>query len=329
MKAVRCHRYGSPGELADVLAVEELPDPVPGEGQVVVAVAAAAVNFTDVLFVGDGYQVSMPLPFTPGSEVAGVVAEVGPGVAGVGAGDPVVASTFAGGFAEKVLVPAAAVRRLPAGADLAVAAASGVASATAYSALRTTAEVRPGEWVVITGAAGGVGSAAVTLAREFGARSLAVVSGPEKASFCEGLGADAVLDLSGAPDVKSRVREITGGGADVVLDVVGGDLAETLLRATRRRGRFVTLGYASGTIPRIPLNLVLLKDVRVLGFDLRGFTELEPELAARDAAGLAALQERGIGATVTARYPLERAAEALAAIADRTVTGKVVVTPGG
>jgi NADPH2:quinone reductase len=321
MIAVRCTRHGPPEDLI----LQELPDPAPGPDDVVVIVHAAAVNFTDLLFVADGYQVSLPAPFTPGSEFAGVVAEMGERVTRVAVGDRVAGQGMAGAFAERILRPADSVTPLAPDADLVAAAASGVTFATAYSALRSVADVRPGEWVAVTGAAGGVGSAAVVLGKKLGARVLAVVSSPAKAEFCAALGADAVLDLSRTEDVRSRVRELCGG-PDVVLDQVGGELAEVLLRATRRRGRFVTVGFASGVIPRIPLNLVLLKDVTVKGFEIRGFTEHEPEAAARDALELEALRDKGIGAAVSARFPLERVTEALRTVADRTATGKVVLT---
>ena len=321
MKGVRCTVHGT----LDGLRIEEIPDPVPAAGEVVVDVVVAAVNFPDVLFVADRYQMSVPVPFTPGSEFAGVVSAVGPGVSAVAVGDRVSGRVMTGAFAERVLAPATAVTPVPEGVDLAAAAASGVTFATAYSALRSVAELRPSEWVAISGAAGGVGSAAVVLARHLGGRALAVVSSSAKARFCRDLGADAVVDLSTTADPKQRIREVTGGGADVVIDVVGGDLAETLLRAMRRGGRFVTVGYASGTIPRIPLNLVLLKQVAILGFDVRTFPHDHPAAAARDAAEIAVLQRQGIGATVTVRYPLERAVEALQAVAGGRTTGKVVV----
>jgi NADPH2:quinone reductase len=305
-----------------------VPDPVPGPGEVVVDVHVASVNFTDVLSTAGLYQVRTPLPFTPGSEFAGVVSATGAGVGAPQPGDKVAGMVMTGAFAEKVRVPASAVVGLPPGADLAVAAATGVTHSTAYSALRSAACAAPGEWVAVTGAAGGVGSAAVVLARALGARALAVVSSAAKARFCTELGADAVLDLSATADVKGRVRDITGGGADVVLDVVGGDLAETLLRAMRHGGRFVTLGFASGTIPRIPLNLVLLKGVTVLGFEIRTFADHSPDLAARDAAELAVLHAGGLGATVSARYRLDEVIEALRSVADRAALGKVVLTVG-
>jgi NADPH:quinone reductase len=322
VKAVRCVAYGPPEHLV----VTDEPDPVPGPGEVVVDVRFAAVNFPDVLSVSGEYQVRTPVPFTPGSEFAGVVSVTGPGVTAPLPGDTVTGMVMTGAFAEKVCLPASAVVRCPPEADLAVAAATGVTHSTAYSALRSVAAVAPDEWVAVTGAAGGVGSAAVVLARELGARVLAVVSTTAKARFCAELGADAVLDLSATADVKESVRALTAGGADVVLDVVGDGLSEPLLRATRRGGRFVTLGFASGEIPRIPLNLVLLKGVTVLGFEIRTFAQDRPDDAARDAAELASLHAEGIGATITARYRLDDVVTALRSVADRSALGKVVLT---
>ncbi|MDN5916555.1 MAG: NADPH:quinone oxidoreductase family protein [Pseudonocardia sp.] len=321
---MRCVRYGLP----ELLEFGRLPDPEPGPGEVLVDVHAAAVNFPDVLFVADGYQVSVPTPFTPGSEFAGVVLTAGAGADAPRPGDRVRGQVMTGAFAERIAVPADALTVAPPDADLGLAAAGGVTFATAYSALRTTAELAPGQWLAVTGAAGGVGSAAVVLGRALGARVLAVASTREKAAFCRDLGADAVLALEDHPDppaVRERIRELCGG-PDVVLDLVGGDLAEVMLRAMRRRGRFVAVGFASGAIPRIPLNLLLLKDVQVRGFEIRGFAEHEATTYARDTTELAALRDKGIGPVVSARLPLERAAEALRLVADRRATGKIVLT---
>jgi NADPH2:quinone reductase len=320
MLAVRCLRYGPPEQLE----LAEVPDPVPGPGEVVVDVGAAAVNFTDLLFIADRYQVRVPLPFTPGSEFAGTVSAVGDDVPQRRVGDRVAGQVMTGAFAGKVRVAADDVAPVPSGADLCSAAATGVAFRTAYSALRSAGELTPGEWLGVTGAAGGVGSAAVLLGRAMGARVMAIVSTPEKARFCTHLGADAVVDLSAEPDVRAAIRR-PGGGLDVALDLVGGPLAEVVLRGIRRRGRFVTAGYASGVIPAIPLNLVLLKDVQVRGFELRGYLEHEPERARRDASELAELLGRGLAAPVSATYPLARAAEAMRTLADRRALGKVVL----
>jgi NADPH2:quinone reductase len=323
--------HGPVTELSELLRVEELPDPVPGAGEVVVDVGAAAVNFTDLLFVADGYQVSIPTPYTPGSEFAGTVAEVGAGVEGIAVGDRVMGRSWTGAFAEKVLVAAGDVGPVPAALPTADAAAVGLVYSTAYSALRTAAEVAPGEWVAVTGAAGGVGSAALALTRRMGARSLAVVSSSAKAQFCREIGADAVVDLSavGATGLRDAAREATGGGVDVVLDVVGGDIAEPLLRALRPHGRFVTIGFASGEIPRIPLNLVLLKRIVVRGFEVREFPRYEPDEARRDAGELAQLLEAGVDGHVRGRFPLEDVVKALSTVSDRTALGKVVLEPGG
>jgi NADPH2:quinone reductase len=330
MRAVRCVAHGPVEKLADVLRVEELPDPVPAAGEVVVDVGAAAVNFTDVLFVADAYQVSIAPPFVPGSEFAGTVAALGAGVEGLAVGDRVMGRCWQGAFAEKVLVAATDVRPVPPALPTADAAAVGLVYATAYSALRTAAEVRAGEWVAVTGAAGGVGAAAVALTRRTGARALAVVSSAEKAAFCREIGADAVVDLSavgGPGGLRDAAREAGGGGIDIVLDMVGGAVAEPLLRALRPHGRFVTIGYASGEIPRIPLNLVLLKRIVVRGFEVREFPRYEPEEARRDAAELADVLADGVDGHVRARFPLAEAAAALTSVGTRTAIGKVVLEP--
>lgn len=323
MRAVVCREYGPPSTLS----VEEVPEPQPAPGQVVVATAAAAVNFPDVLLVADRYQLHVPLPFTPGSELAGTVVSVGPGVTGLTVGDRVRGATLVGAFAERVVVPAAALEPVPAGVDLGVAAAFGVAHATAYHALRTVARVRPGEWVVVLGAAGGVGLAAVELAAHLGARVLAAASSEAKLDACRAKGAVAGVDYA-REDLKERVKTITNGGADVVVDPVGGPFAEAALRALRWGGRFVTVGFASGEIPRIPLNLVLLKGVVVTGFTMEGLAGNQPDDVARDHAELRRLLAAGrVVPHVGARFPLDQASLALAEVAERRAVGKVLVEP--
>jgi NADPH:quinone reductase len=308
------------------VVVEELPDPVPEHGQVVVNVEAAALNYPDVLIVANQYQVSMPPPFTPGSEYAGTVTAVGPDVTDLKPGDRVFGTGFVGACAEMVCTSASALHPIPDGVSATDAAAFGVVYQTAYHALRSVAELQRDEWVVVLGAAGGVGLATVELARMLGGRVLAAASSPEKLEICRGAGAEAVVDYE-TEDLKERIKEITGGGADVVIDPVGGRYSELALRATRWGGRFVTVGFASGEIPRIPLNLVLLKGVIVMGFEMRTFGTYAAEQATRDRAELRAHLEAGrIHPYVSASFPLDRSGEALRFVADRQAMGKVLIT---
>jgi NADPH:quinone reductase len=321
MRAARCTSYGG----IDAVTIEDVPEPEIAPGHVRVAVRAAAINFPDLLILEDRYQVSVPVPFIPGSELAGVVEEVAPDVVGLAPGDRVFGSAFVGAFAEQIVVPAASLTLMPGGADFVAAAAFGVAHGTAYHSLRSVAEVTRGEWVTVLGAAGGVGLAAVELAHHMGAKVLAAAAGKERLAVCEDRGADAIVDYR-AEDLKARVKELTGGGADVVIDPVGGPYAEEALRAMRRGGRFVTVGFASGEIPRIPLNLVLLKGVVIKGFEMRTFMESHPDLMHRDRAELLDLFDRGlVHPHVSAVYPLDDVHGALRAVAERRTTGKVVV----
>lgn len=323
MLAAMCKAYGPP----ESLVVEVVPDPVAGPGEVVVRIEAAAVNYPDLLIAADRYQVSVPTPFAPGSEFAGVVETVGEGVTSVAPGDRVRAGSMVGAFAQRIAVPAAGIQRLPDSVDLASAAAFHVAHATAYHALRSVARVEAGQWVVVLGAAGGVGLAAVELAKVLGAKVLAAASSPAKLAVCTKVGADAVVDYT-REDLKERIKAITGGGADVVVDPVGGRWSEEALRATRWGGRFVTVGFASGEIPRIPLNLVLLKGVVVKGFEIRTFAHHAPADAARDTDELQQLFAEGrVRPYISASYPLEETGAALRSLADRTATGKVVILP--
>jgi NADPH2:quinone reductase len=321
MRAAMCRAYGPP----ETVIVEDVPAPEPGPGEVLVDVRAAAVNFPDVLLLANQYQVSVPVPFTPGSELAGEVVAVGDGVIGLGPGDRVFGTVMVGAFAEQVVLPAGSVSPIPEGLDFRAAAAFGVAYATAYHSLRSVAAVEPGEWVVVLGAAGGVGLAAVELAQVLGGRVVAAASSAEKLQLCRDRGAEQVIDYT-SEDLRLRIREVTDGAADVVIDPVGGAWSEQALRSVRWGGRFVTVGFASGDIPRIPLNLVLLKGVIVKGFEMRGFMEHAPEAAARDRAELGELLASGRARPhVGAVFPLSDVAGALQSVADRKAMGKVIV----
>jgi NADPH:quinone reductase-like Zn-dependent oxidoreductase len=315
------NEYGPP----ESIAIEEVPDPIAGPGDAIVRVHAAAVNFPDVLIAANRYQLSMPVPFTPGSEFAGVVEAVGDEVEAVQVGDRVSGTVLAGAFAEKVAVGSSALRKVPDGVDFDDAAAFGVAHGTAYRVLRSVAAVQPGEWVAVLGAAGGVGLAAVQLAKLLGARVVAAASSDEKLAVCRKLGADAVINYD-TEDLKLRLREVTDGGADVVVDPVGGPYAEPALRSTRFGGRYVVVGFASGEIPRIPLNLLLLKGAILMGYEVRGHSINAPELAARDEAELAALFASGrVRPHISSRHPLDDVAGALESVAARRAVGKVML----
>jgi NADPH2:quinone reductase len=308
-----------------VVEIDDVPSPPLGAGEVRIRVAAAAVNYPDVLLVAGTYQLRVEPPFVPGSELAGVVVDVGEGVSGVAVGDVVCGTTLVGAFAEEAVVAVGAVRAVPAGMDVRVAAASGVAHRTAYHVLRSVARVQPGEHVVVLGAGGGVGLAAVQLAVELGATVTAVASSPDKRAAASRYGAIHVVDVR-AGDLREALRAVLPDGADVVVDPVGGDVAEPALRSLRWGGRFVTVGYASGTIPRIPLNLVLLKGVHVLGFQFVDFATRAPAEFERNERELDALLANGravphIGAT----FPLERTADALQLVATGRAIGKVVI----
>ena len=321
MRAVVCNEYGPP----ELLTVIDLPDPVARPNQVVVEVAYAAVNYPDVLILANRYQLSVPVPFVPGSEFSGTVVAIGDGVTNVAVGDHVFGAAMTGAFAERIVVPAAAVRRVPPDVALDAAAGFWVAHATAYHALRSIAEVQPGELVVVLGAAGGVGLATVEIAVALGARVIAAASTDDKLALCRERGAEATVNYL-QDDLRDVLRDLAPQGVDVVIDPVGGPHAEQALRALRWKGRFVTVGFASGEIPRIPLNLVLLKGCVIKGFEIRTFGTVEPELAARDERELIGLlASGGLDPHISATYPLERAAEALNAVAGRRSTGKVLL----
>jgi NADPH2:quinone reductase len=287
------------------------------------------VNFPDVLMVANQYQVKVPLPFVPGSELAGEVIEVGDEVVDLAAGDRVFGTTLVGAFAEEAVLPASSLTRIPPGIDGRHAAAFGVAHRTAYHTLRSIARVRPGEELVVLGAGGGVGLAAVQLGVVLGASVTAVASSAEKLEVAKANGARALIDRR-ARDLRGALREALPDGADAVIDPVGGDVAEPALRSLHWGGRFVTVGYASGVIPRIPLNLVLLKGVHILGFDFRDFASHLPEDLRRNEEELMMLlAAHRVTPHIGAAFPLDEAAAALRYVADGRAIGKVVLDVAG
>jgi len=290
-------------------------------------VELAAINFPDVLILNNEYQIKVPVPFIPGSELAGVVREVGEGVTQRKVGDRVFWAGTVGAFTEQVKGPELSFTPIPDGVDFRTAASFGVVYFTAYHSLRSVADVQKGEWVCVLGAAGGVGLASVEIAQVLGGRVLACASTDEKLDVCRERGADATINYE-TEDLKTRIRELTDGGADVVIDPVGGRYSEEALRSTRWRGRFVTVGFASGEIPRIPLNLVLLKGMTVVGFEMGSFFMKAPELVQRDRVEMMALLEEGRIQPYTSKvYPLDRAVEAFRDLAERRATGKVLIDP--
>ena len=322
MRAAVCRHYGAP----EVVQVEpDFPAPVLGAGQAHVRVSAAALNFPDVLVVANQYQMSVPPPFVPGSEFAGVVAEVAEGTTSIRVGDRVTGTCLVGAFAEEVVVSVDALAPIPAGVDDRAAAGFGVAHRTAYHVLRSVAQVRVGEEVVVLGAGGGVGLATVQLGAELGARVTAVASSAEKLQVAVEQGATGMVNHRSG-QLRPLLRTEVPDGADIVIDPVGGDLAEPALRSLRWGGRFVTVGYASGTIPRIPLNLVLLKGVHILGFQFASFAEHSPdELRRNEQELIELLATHRVRPHIGAVFGLEDVVAAMRSVADGRAIGKVIL----
>jgi NADPH2:quinone reductase len=325
MKAVLCKAYGPPSTLV----VEEVPDPRPGDGDVRVAVRACGVNFPDSLIIEGKYQVKPPPPFAPGGEVAGVVVETGAGVSELRAGDRVVALMPWGGYAEQCVVTPAQCVKVPEGVSDVSAAALLMAYGTSYHALRDRATLQKGETLLVLGAAGGVGLAAVELGKLMGARVIAAASSDEKLSVCKAHGADVLLNYARG-ELKQQLREAAPAGVDVVYDPVGGAHSEVALRAMAWNGRFLVIGFAAGEIPRVPLNLPLLKGCAIVGVFWGAWTARFPAEARATHEELLRWCAAGrLRPRVSATFPLERAADALGEVLSRRVTGKVVLVPGG
>ncbi|MGC2520952.1 MAG: NADPH:quinone oxidoreductase family protein [Burkholderiales bacterium] len=323
MKAVLCKAWGLP----DTLVVEDLPSPRPGKGQVLVTVKASGVNFPDVLIIQNKYQLKPELPFSPGSEIAGVVKQVGEGVRGFMPGDAVIALIGWGGYAEEVLVEETRLAPMPAGLDVKVAASFGLAYATGYHALKDRAQLQPGETLLVLGAAGGVGLAAVELGKLMGARVIAAASSDDKLETCKRFGAESVINYE-RDDLRQAIRGLSDG-VDVVYDPVGGKFAEPAMRGMAWQGRYLVVGFAAGDIPKIPLNLALLKEVSLVGVYWGEFSRRDPAANAANLSQLMAWLRSGrIKPLVSATYPLERAADALNDMMNRKVQGKAVLVSG-
>lgn len=332
MKAALCTHYGPPEELE----LREVPSPTPGRGQVVVSVRSCGVNFPDVLLIQDKYQFKPALPFSPGGEISGIVMKTGEGVTIPKVGDKVIVSIGSGGFAEEALAEAARCIPLPDGLDFAVASSFFIAYGTSWHALKDRALLKAGETLVVLGAAGGVGLAAVEIGHAIGARVIAGASTPEKVDLARDHGADDgfvypadKLSRDQQKAFSEEIKRLSGGkGADVLYDPVGGDYAEPALRAMNWGGRYLVVGFAAGEIPRVALNLTLLKGSSIVGVFWGAAVARNPKKGLADLAEITGwIAERRLKPHICARIPLARAGDAIRLLMDRKAHGKIVVIP--
>jgi NADPH2:quinone reductase len=324
MKAVVCSEHG----MADKLAlVDDWAEPELGENDVLVEVKAAGLNFPDVLVIQGKYQFQPDLPFVPGGESAGVVAAVGSAVSRFKPGDKVISATGTGAFCEKIAANEHALIPMPDSLSFEQAAGISITYFTSYHALKQRANIQPGETLLVLGAAGGVGTTAVELGKLMGAKVIAAASSDEKLELCKQLGADEVINYS-TTSLKDAVKELTGGkGVDVVYDPVGGDYAEPAIRSMAWNGRYLVIGFASGPIPKIPLNLTLLKGCSIVGVFWGRFTGEEPKVHQQNIAELWELFNSGkLNPVVTDVFPLEQYEEAYNCMIERRARGKVIIT---
>ena len=326
MKAVLCKAYGAPEDLV----LEEVAEPVPGDGEVLVEVKATALNFPDVLMIAGKYQSQPPFPFSPGGEIAGTVLETGSGVTEFAPGDRVFGGVGHGGFAERVAVAARSLQAVPESMSFVEASGISTTYGTSYYALQQRAALQPGETLLVTGAAGGVGIAAVQLGKAMGARVIAAASSEQKLSVAKDSGADELIDYSDG-QLKDKVKALTGGkGADVIYDPVGGALFDQCLRCINWYGRILVIGFAAGDIPKAPINLILLKSCQVVGVFYGAWSARAPDENRANFRDILAFHAAGkIKPVVGGVHPLENYAQALNDLAQRRAIGKIVVTPGG
>ena len=324
MRAVRCNTFGPP----ESLVVENMAPLQPAAGEVLIDVKAAGVNFPDALIIQNKYQTKPPLPFTPGGELAGIVRAVGLGVSQARVGQAVIAFTAWGAFAEQALVPQDRLIVMPKDMPFDVAGSFLMTYGTCYHALHDRAQVKAGETVLVLGAGGGIGVAAIELAKAMGARVIAAASSDGKLAVCREHGADETINYQ-TQDLREQIKALTNGlGVDVVCDPVGGQLSEAALRSMAWRGRFLVIGFADGEIPKIPLNLVLLKGCSIVGVFWGDFLRREPQRSEADLSALVELyRSGGIRPLVSGRYGLEQTGDALLALMQRKVSGKLVIVP--
>jgi NADPH2:quinone reductase len=323
MRAVLCKEFAGPEKLV----IEDVPSPPLRDGAVRVKVRAAGLNFGDTLLVSGQYQDKPPLPFIPGMEISGVVAEVAPGVKHLKVGDRVLGSVGRGGYAEEVVADADAVHRIPDSMDFAIAAGFPVAYSTSHGAFLWRARLKAGETVLVLGASGGVGLTAVEIAKAMGASVIAAAGGAEKLAVAKRAGADHLIDYT-TENLRERVKEITGGrGADVVYDPVGGDAFDQSLRSIAWEGRIIIIGFAGGRVPQIPANIVLVKNIDIVGFFWGSYRRYKPHLMAESLDQLLRWFDEGkLKPHISHRLPLGQVKEALDLLRTRKSTGKVVLT---
>jgi NADPH2:quinone reductase len=324
MRAIVCREHGD----LSVLKLEQVPDPEPGPGQALVRIRACGINFADSIMAAGKYQTQPALPFIPGSEIAGDVVALGEGVDGLEPGDRVMGLPGRGGYAELVAVDARRLTPLPDGLGYEQAASFAVTYGTGHVALAHRARLRPGETLLVHGAAGGVGLTAVELGRIMGARVIGTAGGPDKLEIARAAGAEHAIDYL-AEDIRERVKALTGGrGADVIYDPVGGDVFDASLRCVAFEGRILVIGFAGGRVQQIPANHVMVKNVDIIGVNRPAYDTLAPEVARRSQEQLLDWLAAGLIAPLVSRsYPLERAVEALESVVTRRSTGKVVIVP--
>ena len=324
MKAIMCREHGD----LSVLKLEEIPDPVAGPGQALVRIRACGINFADSIMAAGRYQNQPELPFIPGSEIAGDIVALGDGAGDFSVGDRVMGLPGRGGYAELVAVNVNRLTRLPDGLSYEQAASFAVTYGTSHIALGHRARLKPGETLLVHGAAGGVGLTAVELGKIMGARVIATAGGPDKLDIARAAGADEAIDYL-AEDIRDRVKALTGGrGADVVYDPVGGDVFDASLRCVAFEGRILIIGFAGGRVPQIPANHVMVKNVDIIGVNRPAYDVLAPDVARRSQEELLRwLAEGRIKPLVSKTFPLERAVEGLESVVTRKSTGKVVITP--